>query len=287
LVVLNSCILLEAQELDTKGYVCPQCKRVYSTLDAMLLMDHTRGCFTCEDCRAEVLENENAESVKGSQDRMQRFNHDLAFIQGGLKKTDKMVLPAFDVQDWLRKHPSEEAKRAQERDGLKNAGENSAKKEDGMEVVLTEDKDEATKRAEREKEAEAKMYGLLFLFLLIFYPNLNNRKQNSMPSWHARSTVTGELTALGHAAVTQSTSQLSPTSGSNATILESLTNPGSRPAPRAGASSNAAILSNLGKAPKIPTNNETSVKLEVDSKVEASNQPHCTFFLFGYVFLSF
>jgi transcription initiation factor TFIIE subunit alpha len=119
-------------------------------------MDFSRGTFICEDCKAEVIENENAESVKGSQDRMQRFNHQMRFIREGLRKTEEMVLPAFDVQDWLRKNPSEEAKRAAEREGLKTAVINGEKKEDGMEIVMSVDKDEATRRAEREKEAEAK-----------------------------------------------------------------------------------------------------------------------------------
>lgn len=144
------------QELDNKGYICPQCRRSYSPLDVDRLMDFMRGTFICEDCKAEVIENENAESVKGGQDRMKRFNHQMRFIREGLRKTEEMVLPAFDVQDWLRKHPSEEAKRAAERDGLKTAGANGEKKEDGMEIIMSLDKDEATRRAEREKEAEAK-----------------------------------------------------------------------------------------------------------------------------------
>jgi hypothetical protein len=48
----------------------------------------------CEDCHAEVVENENAENVKGSQDRMQRFNHQMRFVVEGLRKTESMVLPA-------------------------------------------------------------------------------------------------------------------------------------------------------------------------------------------------
>ena len=57
-------------------------------------MDFTRGIFVCEICRGEVIDNENAESVKGSQDRMQRFNRAMRFIIEGLRKTESMVLPA-------------------------------------------------------------------------------------------------------------------------------------------------------------------------------------------------
>ncbi|KIJ36371.1 hypothetical protein M422DRAFT_782278 [Sphaerobolus stellatus SS14] len=239
-------------ELDNKGYICPQCRKQYSPLEVDRLIDFAQGHFSCEDCKAEVIENENAESVKGSKDRMQRFNHQMRFIREGLRRTEEMVLPAFDVQDWLRKHPSEEAKRAAERDGLKTAGANGEKKDDGMEIVMSVDKDEATRRAEREEEAEAK------------------RKQNALPAWHTRSTITGELTALGHAAVVQT--QLSPTTGSNAAILESLTNPSARSAPTTSKSSNAAILSGLGKAPKAVASTEPGVKIEQDAKPAQSKQ---------------
>lgn len=244
-------------ELDNKGYICPQCKRSYTPLESDRLMDFTRGTFVCEDCKAEVIENENAESVRGSQDRMQRFNHQMRFIRESLRKTEEMVLPAFDVQEWLRKNPSEEAKRAAEREGAKGGAE---KKEDNMEIIMTADKDEATRREERDREAEAK------------------RQQNIMPSWHTKSTISGELTALGHAAASQvaAAQQKSPvtSSGSNAAILESLTNPNARPVTttKSTANSNAAILSGLGKAPLNVSLNEPEVKVEQDVKPTINKQ---------------
>lgn len=241
-------------------------------------MDFARGAFICEDCKAEVIENENAESVKGSQDRMQRFNHQMRFIREGLRKTEEMVLPAFDVQDWLRKHPSEEAKRAAERDGLKSAGANGERREDGMEIVMSLDKDEATRRAEREKEAEAKR----FVCFKCTAPIIDTifRQQNIMPSWHTKSTISGDLTALGIAAASHAaSSQRSPTSvsgsGSNAAILESLANPSARPIPKAGPSSNAAILSGLGRAPNGTTSTDTGVKIEKESKPAVDKQSDC------------
>lgn len=59
------------------------------------VMDYTRGMFICEDCRAELVDNEDAESVRGNQDRMQRFNRQMAFIREGLRKSEAMVLPAY------------------------------------------------------------------------------------------------------------------------------------------------------------------------------------------------
>ncbi|KAF8498856.1 hypothetical protein JB92DRAFT_2983293 [Gautieria morchelliformis] len=187
-------------------------------LDVDPLMDFSRGSFICEDCKAEVIENGNAESVKGSRDRMQRFNHQMRFIREGLRKTEGMVLPAFDVQDWRRKHPSEEAKRAAESDGLKTAGVNGAKKADGMEIAMLIDRDEATRRAEREKAAEAK------------------RQQNIMPSWHTKSTISGDLITLGM-------------------LL-----------------SNASILRELGRAANGTTSTETRVKVEKQVKPVMNRQ---------------
>lgn len=40
------------------------------------------------------MDNENADNVRGSKDRMQRFNHQMRFIRQGLQKVDSMILPA-------------------------------------------------------------------------------------------------------------------------------------------------------------------------------------------------
>lgn len=173
-------------ELDNKGYICTQCKQSYSPLDVDKLMDFSSGTLTCEICRAEVVDNENAESVLGSKDRMQRFNHQMKFIREGLQKSESMVLPAFDVAAWVKKNfvDPEKQKSAQDGQGagLKIAGEDPSKKgedDTGIGVVIAMDKDEETQKQERAAEAEAR------------------RQQNMLPSWHLKSTITGDLTALG------------------------------------------------------------------------------------------
>lgn len=70
------------------------CKQSYTPLDVDKLMDVMNGMLVCEICHAEVVDNENAESVQGSKDRMQRFNHQMRFIREGLQKSEAMVLPA-------------------------------------------------------------------------------------------------------------------------------------------------------------------------------------------------
>jgi transcription initiation factor TFIIE subunit alpha len=64
--------------------------------------------------------------------------------------------------------------------GLKIAGSGpGGRQEDGVGIVMSMDKDEATRRQERDAEAAAK------------------RQQNALPAWHLKSTITGDLTALG------------------------------------------------------------------------------------------
>ncbi|KAF7365362.1 HTH TFE/IIEalpha-type domain-containing protein [Mycena venus] len=170
-------------ELDNKGYICPQCKTSYTPLDVDKLMDMTLNALICEICRAEVVDNEDAECVLGSKDRMQRFNHQMRFIRAGLQKSEDMMLPAFDVAMWVKSHQpdSEKKDNAEAGPGLKIAGADGVKREDdGIGVLISSDKDEATRRRERDEQAQAK------------------RQQNTLPEWHRVSTVSGHMTALGN-----------------------------------------------------------------------------------------
>ncbi|KAL0959915.1 hypothetical protein HGRIS_011580 [Hohenbuehelia grisea] len=169
-------------ELDNKGYVCPQCKASYTPLDVFKLRDNMRGTLVCEICQGEVIDNENAESVRGSKDRMERFVTQVRFIREGLQKSESMVLPAFDVALWVKTNTvdPERQKAASGGSDLKIAGaDGRSTNDDGVGVMMSMDKDEATQRAERDAAAAAK------------------RQQNALPSWHLKSTISGELTALG------------------------------------------------------------------------------------------
>lgn len=200
-------------ELDNKGYICNQCKQSYSPLDVDKLMDFASGSLICEMCRGEVVDNENAESVLGSKDRMQRFNHQMRFIREGLQKSEAMVLPAFDVAAWVKNNLTdpEKQKASQDSSGLKIAGSDPNKKEDeGIGIVMSMDKDETQQQLERAAKAEAK------------------RQQNALPAWHLKSTITGDLTALG---VKENARQESANAvaGSNDDILRGLGVVGARP----------------------------------------------------------
>ncbi|TEB23350.1 hypothetical protein FA13DRAFT_1818485 [Coprinellus micaceus] len=184
-------------EIDNKGYICPQCKASYTPLDVDKIMDFARGIFVCEICQAELIENEDAESVQGSKDRMMRFNHQMRFIREGLQKSESMKLPQFDVAAWVKQHAQQELEQRQKANGgagydgaangpgagLKVAGADSnGKRDEGIGIMMVmegDGEDEDKRRREREKEAELK------------------RQQNALPAWHLKSTITDDLTALG------------------------------------------------------------------------------------------
>ncbi|CAL1699012.1 unnamed protein product [Somion occarium] len=207
-------------ELDNKGYICPQCGKSYSPLEADKVMDFAMGAFICDVCKAELVDNENAESVRGSQDRMQRFNRQMRFIREGLRRTETMVLPAFDVAQWIKMNiiDAERARAAAQGGagaGLKIAGASGeAKQEEAFGIVLSVDKDVAQQRLERDREAAAK------------------RAQNILPAWHLKSTISGELTALG----IKETARIEETASSSVTAAATLPN------------SNDTILRGLGRA---------------------------------------
>ena len=101
----------------------------------------------------------------------------------------------FDVHAWVQANTTEADKQAMENgDGLRIAG-GGVVNEDRIGIVLSEDKDEATRKLEREKEAAAKRF--VGELLCGRCSDGVYRQQNQMPSWHTKSTITGDLTALG------------------------------------------------------------------------------------------
>ena len=109
----------------------------------------------------------------------------------------------------MKNNPSESDKQkaAQSGSSLKIAGSDPNKKEDeGVGIMLVMDKDESTRRQERDAEADLK------------------RQQNALPAWHLKSTITGELTALGvkESARTENLMNGSSTQVSNDDILKGL-----------------------------------------------------------------
>lgn len=85
--------MIDLQELQNQGYVCPNCKKSFTPLDASDLFDPERNILACDVCSAEVDNNENEADVRGNKDRMQRLVEQTRVIRDSLKKMDDVVLP--------------------------------------------------------------------------------------------------------------------------------------------------------------------------------------------------
>ena len=155
-----------------------------------------------------------------------------------------MTLPAFDVAVWVKNnvHDVERAKQAQN-GGLKIAGSDGKKEDQGISIMMSVDKDEETRRKEREAEADAK------------------RQQNMLPSWHLKSTISNDLTALGVAAANQmANGKLT----GNEAILSGLGKP----------KSDGDVLTGLGRANTKKEQTTVSI-VEEDKKPEIDAQTAC------------
>lgn len=149
----------------------------------------------------------------------------------------------FDVSVWIKSHATDLDKNKQAQNGgLKIAGSGERKEDEGIGVLMSVDKDEATRKKEREAEAEAK------------------RQQNVMPSWHLKSTISGDLTSLGVAASVRQTEGLNGVD-SNTAILNSLISP---------SLSNSDILNGLGKIrpPVKMQQNEISIVKDIKPVID-------------------
>ncbi|PWY99641.1 hypothetical protein BCV70DRAFT_110471 [Testicularia cyperi] len=173
-------------ELDNKGYVCPRCKKSYSTLEVAHLLDPFRNVFVCEisGCNTELVDNEEAEDVKRSKDSLMRFNEQLSTILDGLRRTEGITLPPLDVGAWLTKHAASQPWHSSRTDVSGGTGIPAPTSINGqptlqVDLSYNDPAAEAARKAAKQKAEE------------------EQRKQNALPAWHLASTVSGEQTSLG------------------------------------------------------------------------------------------
>jgi transcription initiation factor TFIIE subunit alpha len=109
--------------------------------------------------------------------------------------------------------------------GLKIAGASGLRMQDkGPSVVITLDKDPEMLRREREEAAAAR------------------RQQNQLPEWHLKSTINGELTALGHIESVREAAESARMQGDEALVGLGRAVPTSAPRQSPDASAGADVL---------------------------------------------
>lgn len=155
-------------EVGKRGYICPTCGKLYTPLEIAHTFDPMTNAFMCELDGTELIEDNPAlhGDESGGQDRMQRFNVATAPIRDALKSIEGARLPTINIVAWIAQNVATEAVP----DAA--AGEGDRRR---VNVVFG---------AEDDVEAQRKLAD-------------EQRAQNALASWHLRSTVTGEKTALG------------------------------------------------------------------------------------------
>jgi transcription initiation factor TFIIE subunit alpha len=234
-------------------------------------MDFMAGTFICDVCQGELIDNEDAEAVRGGKDRMERFNRQMRFILAGLRASEEMVMPRFDVAVYVKQHLVQtDAERQDAADAagaggggrrgdreLRIAGaDGTGVKDEGIGVVMSVGIDEDKARAERDKAAEAK------------------KAQNALPAWHLQSTITGDLTALGVA----EQARVAATAAQNAAAVSGSNNDDSL----RGLGTVQGRLSDVKMESMITISEDSKVALGANDGTFTCSVYHCSADLWGF-----
>lgn len=164
--------------MESKGYICPQCKTIFSSLDVSRLLNVRTGSFDCDICPDSELQaydpmvcNSSSKSANvGPHELHSRLMEQTRLIVELLKKADEISIPAFNPALWLDQHAAKYSMLIGENDNdngpqLAIAGANSSDTQLSVSVELT---DEESLRA------------------------ATSSVSNPLPEWHMYSTITGE-----------------------------------------------------------------------------------------------
>ena len=103
--------------MESKGYICPQCKTVFSSLDVSRLLNARTGGFDCDVCpESELQAYDSLNSViggvaagaagAGPHELHSRLMEQTRLIVELLKRADDITIPAFNPALWLEKNAS-------------------------------------------------------------------------------------------------------------------------------------------------------------------------------------
>ncbi|CEG64754.1 hypothetical protein RMATCC62417_01673 [Rhizopus microsporus] len=157
-------------ESENKGYVCPTCEKTFTPLDVLSLVDVADQLFHCDQCETVLVENDNAENVKGSQQVLTKLREQSQPIIALLKQTDSIVIPS----SYVYKHVPGSRTNGNRTDDYELATAQDTGAGQGDIIVDLQMDNEAARRAKLE-EAEQK------------------RQQNALPVWHQRSTISDTI----------------------------------------------------------------------------------------------
>ncbi|KAK6341259.1 hypothetical protein TWF696_008343 [Orbilia brochopaga] len=169
-------------DAEAKGYACPRCRRRFTPLDVLPLINQETGMFDCDNCGTQLVDDDDSAEIIENQKRLGRLMQQMDKIIRMLRQIDELVVPANDFNDAIavaipvnreRSHASALSVPTTTTTVQTSSGP-------AMEVKLTADdeKNAAELAAEREKKAA-------------------QAEKNAIPVWYGKSTVSGELTTVG------------------------------------------------------------------------------------------
>ncbi|KAJ6263228.1 Transcription initiation factor [Drechslerella dactyloides] len=169
-------------DAEAKGYACPRCRRRFTPLDVLPLINQETGMFDCDNCGTQLVDDDDSAEIIENQKRLGRLMQQMDKIIRMLRQIDELVVPANDFNDAIAVAVPVNRERSHASALSVPTITTTVQTQSGpaMEVKLTADdeKTAAELAAERDKKAA-------------------QAEKNAIPVWYGKSTVSGELTTVG------------------------------------------------------------------------------------------
>jgi transcription initiation factor TFIIE subunit alpha len=174
---------------EKKDLACRTCKSQYTELEAMDSLDHTTGDFICKRCGT-VLDPVDEEDRANENESVKRFNNQVDKIRGLMMQIDATTVPENDFDTALSK--AKPIVRADTnpaaRTEIVDTPNRNLQSTKGLQlqpekITVQVQDDETVKRESEEAEAKARRD--------------KEAKQNALPEWIVKSTVSGDITTVG------------------------------------------------------------------------------------------
>ena len=181
---------LGAPMTEKKELACPRCKAQYTNMEVIDRLDHSTGRFNCLRCGHYLVDVEDDE-LTNENETMKRLNSQLEKILRLMQQIDAATVPENDFQTALsRQQPvmRNEANPGQQRTEVVDLPNRNLQSTKGLDIkpekIAVEVQDDETIKKETDaSEAAARRE--------------KEARQNALPDWIVKSTVSGDITAAG------------------------------------------------------------------------------------------
>jgi len=174
---------------EKKDFFCPRCKMQYTLLEVLHLGNPANG-FDCGRCGKPLEREERSDGASTGTEMSTRFASQMGQFVDMLKKIDNEIIPANDFETAfsmavpVQRNEDTDSKAttvplATPKGPLTTVKGMTQVAAGPLDVIVTS----SAKRTAAEKTAEAKRKAAIAV-------------QNTLPEWHAKSTVTGEFVAM-------------------------------------------------------------------------------------------